>query len=260
MASPTRTVLALCAHPDDAEFRCGGTLTLLAQRGWKVHVATLTAGDCGSMEERSHQIAARRHAEAAAAAARLGGSYYCLGQLDLQVFDTNETRGLATALLREVRPDCVLTHYPKDYMPDHDAASAIARVSIFNAPMPNYTVGPSAYLPPLPGLVPLYYFATPTGGRDYFGDPVRQRPHFHVDISSVVEQKDQLLACHASQREWLRKQHGVDQYMEMMKQYDAKVGREVGLVAAEAFLCHRGEPYPTTPLIQEALSDLVRLP
>lgn len=249
--------LTLMAHPDDAEFRFGGTLTLLAQRGWEVHIATTTAGDCGSMEERSNQIAARRHAEATAAAAKIGGQYHCLGALDLQVFDDNAMRGLATALLREVRPDCVLTHFPVDYMPDHDAASALARVAIFNAPMPNYTVGPSAYLPPLPGLVPLYYSGEPMGGRDYFGDPVRPAPHFYVNISSVTKEKAEMLGTHASQRDWLRKQHGIDQYIEMMRGYDAEIGGRVGVAAAECFLVHRADPYPKLPLIQEALADLV---
>jgi len=41
-------VLALFAHPDDAEFLCAGTLALLAARGATIHMATLTAGDCGS--------------------------------------------------------------------------------------------------------------------------------------------------------------------------------------------------------------------
>ena len=41
-------VLALFAHPDDAEFLCGGTLAHLAARGARIGIATMTAGDCGS--------------------------------------------------------------------------------------------------------------------------------------------------------------------------------------------------------------------
>lgn len=253
-----RTVLALCAHPDDAEFRCGGTLILLSRLGWRIHIATLTSGDCGSMQQKNNDIARRRTEEARQAAARIGGTYHCLGGLDLQAYDDNPTRGVATALLREVRPDCVLTHYPVDYMPDHDAASAIARVAIFNAPMPNYSVGPSAYLPPLPGLIPLYYFATPSGGVDYFGNRPAQKPHFWVDVSSVIEQKAEMLGTHVSQRDWLRAQHGVDQYIDMMREFDAQMGRDIGVPSAEPFLVHRGDPYPTPPLIQEALREFVR--
>jgi N-acetylglucosamine malate deacetylase 1 len=43
-----KRALALVAHPDDAEFMCCGTLTLLHERGWEIHLATMTPGDCGS--------------------------------------------------------------------------------------------------------------------------------------------------------------------------------------------------------------------
>ena len=39
--------LAILAHPDDAEFLCAGTLVRLAcERGWSIHIATMTPGDC----------------------------------------------------------------------------------------------------------------------------------------------------------------------------------------------------------------------
>ena len=250
-------ILTICAHPDDTEFRCGGILLLLARQGWKVDIATLTSGDCGSMQESPNAIAVRRAAEAQAAAKRLGGRYHCLGGQDLQVYDNNEMRAAAIALVREVDPACVVTHYPWDYMPDHDVASAVARTAVFCATMPNYVVGPAAYHRPTQELVPLYYFGTPMGGSDYFGNPVQQA-HFFVDISSVIEEKAELLACHASQREWLREQHGMDQYLEAMRAFDARVGAMVGVKYAEVFAMHKGEPYPHPPLLQEALAEHVR--
>lgn len=254
--STTKTVLALCAHPDDAEIRCGGTLTLLAQRGWQVHVATLSVGDCGSMEEGPNATAVRRRAEAQAAAVRMGGSYHSLNGLDLQVYDDNTMRAAAVALLRTVRPDMVITHFPIDYMPDHDAASAVARMAVFTAPMPNYAVGPAAALPPTTaGVVPLYYFG-PLGGTDWFGNPIA--PSFYVDISAVIDDKSEALACHASQRDWLRRQHGIDQYIEEMKAWDAAAGKEIGVAYAEGFTPHRGHGYPQTPVLQDALADLIR--
>ncbi len=38
-------VLAFGCHPDDLEFMAAGTLALLAERGYEVHVATMTGGD-----------------------------------------------------------------------------------------------------------------------------------------------------------------------------------------------------------------------
>src|SRR5690349_9372067 len=40
--------LTFLAHPDDAEILCGGTLVRLAAAGWNIHIATATAGDCGT--------------------------------------------------------------------------------------------------------------------------------------------------------------------------------------------------------------------
>jgi len=244
------TVLTLMAHPDDAEIRCGGALIRLARAGWRVHIATLSTGDCGSMEEKPIVIAARRRAEAQAAAARLGGTYHCLGGQDLQVYDDQAMRSAAVALLREIKPNLVITHYPVDYMPDHDAASAVARMATFTATIPNYVVGPASALPALPAIPPLYYVG-PLGSVDYFGKPVH--PEFCVDISEVIDEKAAMLACHASQRDWLRKQHGIDQYIEDMKQADAKLGVTVGMRYAEGFFQHRGHAYPQTQILQTAL-------
>lgn len=88
----TPCVLALCAHPDDAELQCGGTLLRLAHLGWTVHIGTLSAGDCGSIETAPAVIATRRMAEATAAATRLRGTYHCLGGRDLQLSDNQILR------------------------------------------------------------------------------------------------------------------------------------------------------------------------
>ena len=55
--------MVIVAHPDDAEFLCAGTLLRLhAEHGWAVHVATMTAGDCGSAEHAPDEIAPLRDA------------------------------------------------------------------------------------------------------------------------------------------------------------------------------------------------------
>ncbi len=61
-------ILALHAHPDDIEFQCAGTLTLLRQAGHHVTIATMTPGDCGSAVHDAETIAAIRRDEARSAA------------------------------------------------------------------------------------------------------------------------------------------------------------------------------------------------
>src|SRR5574341_764486 len=242
-------VLTLMAHPDDAEFLCGGTLALLAQHGWRIHVATATPGDCGSTTLKPEEIAASRREEARAAARVLGGDFHCLERRDLQVQYDVETVAAACSLLRTVRPRLVITHSPNDYMLDHEQISLVARAAAFNAPIPNAPAPPGTR--PLTAIPHLYY-ADPVEGRDALGSPVL--PDILVDISITLDTKLAMLACHASQREWLRSQHGMDDYLESARRWSQARGALVGCASAEGFRQHRGHAYPQDDLLSLALS------
>jgi LmbE family N-acetylglucosaminyl deacetylase len=243
-------VLSLMAHPDDAEFLCAGTLARLQEKGWEVHIASMTPGDCGSMELPPEQIAAVRLEEGRRAAARIRGEYHCLDCRDLLVFYDAETIRKAVELVRQVRPAMVITHFPRDYMADHEFTSLVARMACFGAPAPNFRTG---RLPGVPacGGIPHLYYAAPIEGLDIFGDPVPFS--LAIDISEVIGLKADMLACHKSQREWLRAQHGIDEYVESMKRWSAEVGRRVGVEYAEGFRQHKGHAYPQSDLLGELL-------
>lgn len=249
-----KRILAIHAHPDDVEILCGGTLALLADRGHTVIIATLANGDCGSAELPPEEIAAIRRREAEAAARLLGASYYCAGFRDLAVFCDDSSRRKVTEILRETRPDIVLAASPIDYMADHEAASALARDACFGAPIPNYKTGNAAPLAAIPHL----YYMQPVANEDHWGAFVR--PRFVVDIRGVMARKCELLACHASQRDWLRSHHGMDEYIEAMKRWSRQLGELAGYEYAEGFRPHHGHPYPRTPLLEELLNGLVKPP
>ena len=69
-------------------------------------------------------------------------------------------------------------------------------------------------------------------------------PAFRIDISGVIEDKTRMLACHESQRAWLRKHHGVDNLLDEMKQWGAAQGQAAGVKYAEGFRQHLGHSYP----------------
>jgi LmbE family N-acetylglucosaminyl deacetylase len=115
-------ILAAHAHPDDIETLAAGTLALLAGQGHSIVIATLTAGDCGSCGLGPEETSAIRQVEARTAAAMIGAGYRCLGFPDLGVFSDDATRRRVTELVRELRPDLVITAPPADYHPDHEAA------------------------------------------------------------------------------------------------------------------------------------------
>jgi LmbE family N-acetylglucosaminyl deacetylase len=237
-------VLTLMAHPDDAEILCGGTLALLAELGWVVHIATGTPGDCGSSKLKPDEIAAIRRQEAKRAAQVLGGKFHCLERRDLRVHYDDETIAAACGLLREVRPRLVITHSPSDYMVDHEQISLVARAAAFNAPIPNAPAPPGSK--PCESIPHLYY-ADPIEGKDVFG--VAIAPTLLIDIGEVLETKLAMLAAHESQREWLREHHGIDEYLESTKRWGCARGRLARCDYAEGFRQHGGHAYPQDDLL-----------
>jgi LmbE family N-acetylglucosaminyl deacetylase len=237
--------LSLLAHPDDAEILCAGTLIRLARLGYEIHIATATAGDCGTMTETREAISATRRAEATAAAAQIGATYHCLGESDLYVVYDKPTIRKAVDLFRRVAPTLAFTHAPKDYMVDHEMVSLLARAASFGHGAPN-----ASDLPLLPGtIVPHLYYCDPVEALDPLGNLVE--PTTWVDITPELEKKSQMLAAHVSQREWLRAHHHMDEYLEAMRRHATMRGNQVGSPAAEAFVQHRGHAYPRNDLLAE---------
>lgn len=262
----SNVLLSVLAHPDDAEFLCGGTLIrLIREKNWQVHIASMTAGDCGSAEYGPDEISHIRRQEGANAAALVGATYHCLEEHDLRVFYNERALEKVTKLFRQVRPAIVITHSPADYMPDHEMTSYVARAAAFAAPVPNYLRSPLA-----PGgrgeggegekgaqpldRIPHLYYADAVEGKDPLGREIQ--PGFYIDISKVIETKAEMLACHASQRNWLRKHHGMDHYIQTMRDSSAQQGRHCGTAFAEGFRQHLGHSYPQDNLLGSVLGAI----
>ncbi len=247
-------ILAMHAHPDDIEFLMGGTLALLAP-AHELTFATFTNGDCGTATHTREEIGRIRMAEGAKAAALLGATFRCLEQHDLELELRNELRWEVVELMRRAKPDIVMTASPECYMVDHEIASAIVKDACFAAPVPNYDTRKPDRAPPL-AKVPYLYYADPVELTDKFGRPVT--PMFAVDVSTVIAKKVDLLACHASQRDWLRKHHGMDAYIETMKTWSGERGKLIGAAYAEGFRQHLGHSYPHDNILATLLGDKVK--
>ncbi len=248
--------LAVLAHPDDAEFLCAGTLVRLArEHGWRVHVASMTPGDCGSAEHGPEEIARIRRGEGKAAAEAIGGTYHCVEERDLRVIYTEPALEKVVRLLNTVRPRVVFTHSPDDYHLDHEQTSKLVRAATFAAPIPNFLHGPGRREPHPPlDHIPHVYYCDPLEGKDAFGRPIV--PAFRVDITAAIEDKARMLSCHESQRAWLRKHHGVDSLVDSMREWAATQGRAAGVSFAEGFRQHLGHSYPQDNLVGQLLGSV----
>lgn len=238
------------AHPDDAEILLGGTLFHLKSLGWELGILTMTSGDCGSATHSKEEISRIRYAEAKAAADFLGAWYECAGLMDVEIFANAENQRRVVELMRIFNPDVVITHSPVDYMLDHEETSRLIRGACFALSMPLYQTRQIAPANPTTATPALYY-ADPIEGIDTMGE--RRWPHFYVNITETLKSKKEMLGHHASQRDWLRAHHGVDQYLNQMAEWAARFGAECGFDFAEGFRQHLGHGYPHEPVLQQAL-------
>jgi LmbE family N-acetylglucosaminyl deacetylase len=246
-----KTALAFCAHPDDVELMCAGTLALLHQKGWQIHIATMTPGDCGTMELSPAQISKIRKKEAAASAKLLGGKYYCAESEDIFVTYGKAIILKTVKILRQTQPTLVFAPSPNDYMLDHEITSKIVRNACFAIGIPNIkTPGAKPF-----GHTPYLYYVDPIEAKDKFGTFIK--PGFYVNISTAMDMKEKMLCCHASQREWLRAYHGMDEYVIAMKRQCALRGKEIKVKYAEGFRQHLGHAYPQDNILKAELGKLV---
>jgi LmbE family N-acetylglucosaminyl deacetylase len=246
-----KVALALCAHPDDAEFMCTGTMALLYQKGWQIQITTMTPGDCGSAKLNRAQISKIRKAEATTSAALLNGSYHCLECDDVFIMYDKPSLLKAVKLIRMVQPLIVFAPSPDDYMVDHEMTSRIIWAACFAAGIPNIkTPGIKPY-----GRTPYLYYVDALEAKDKLGNVIKAS--CYVEITSQITLKEQMLCCHKSQRDWLMAHHGVDEYTAAMKRQGRMRGREIGVEYAEAFRQHLGHAFPHGNILKQELGNLI---
>jgi LmbE family N-acetylglucosaminyl deacetylase len=226
------SALVLFAHPDDAEFACGGTVAKWAQEGCEIHYVVLTDGSAGDNSPglTREQIAPVREAEQRAAAEILGvETVTFLGEVDGHLEVTTDTRRKVCQAVRRFRPEVLVTQDPsrlwfgEGYVNhwDHKQAGILGLTAV----MPDAPSRPM--FPELlaegyePYEVPNLYLMSPA------------EPDTYVDVTATFDRKLEALAAHASQGTetsipWMR---------ERAETYAAQAGN--GARYAEAFKAFR---------------------
>lgn len=181
MAEPL-DLLAIMAHPDDAELLCGGTLIKSASHGKRVGVLDLTAGEMGSLGS-----AATRAREADAASRQMGlVDRRCAHLPDAALENDHESRHVVASHLRELRPRVVITHWKVGRHRDHRVAAELVRDACFLSGLKKLDVEGEPFRP-----LKLVYA---TAFRED-ADP----PDIVVDITDQIERKLDVIALYASQ-------------------------------------------------------------
>jgi len=214
-----KTAIAIFAHPDDIEFVAAGTLLLLKNAGWEIHYMNLSSGNLGSATMSITETIGTRKTESQRAAQILGAEWHPGFSHDLEILYEIPTLRKLAAVVRQVRPQILLTHSPSDYMEDHMTTCRLTVSAAFARGVPNFETDPR--VDSITGDVTIYH-AQPHMNRDPLG--VIVRPSQFVDISSAMETKRAALSAHESQRAWLDASQGMDSYVKTME----NLGREVG--------------------------------
>ena len=190
--------------------------------------------------------------EAEKAAEVLGGTYEWVGLDDLSIHYCPEQLERVTDTVRRFAPDVVITHSPDCYILDHEETSKLVRMACFAAGVPLFPGPTTATTSGVPAL----YYADAVEGKDKFGAPVNA--DFFIEVTSVFDMRQDALACHASQREWLRSHHGLDDYLEANEIAARSRGERCGARYAEGFRQHLGHGYPQENVLGTTLEDVLR--
>jgi LmbE family N-acetylglucosaminyl deacetylase len=216
-------VLAIGAHPDDLETLCGGTLARFAREGHEVVMCHAANGGKGSYVRTSEEISRIRIGEARRAAEICGAEHVTLGLPDGEVLAADPVqRSLFVDLIRDARPDLIITHTPEDYHPDHNETSRLVFDTSFLATVP-LVVGTK----PCHSKVTPIYFMEPASGLGFV-------PTEFVDVTGVIDIKEAMVRAHESQVTWLREHAGGDLVGDM-KTISAFRGQQCGVSYAEGF-------------------------
>ncbi len=134
-----------------------------------------------------------------------------------------EQKRLVVDLVRDARPDVVITHAPNDYMGDHNETSKLVFECSFYATFRNL----ETELPRHETVTPLYFMDTIAG--------LGFVPTEYVDITGTIERKAAMLEAHETQLAWLRDHDGVD-IVEEMRTAARYRGQQCGVRYAEGFV------------------------
>ncbi len=215
-------VLAVVAHPDDADLLCAGTLARARDDGAAIGIAVMCNGDGGQPNKPIANLVQMRRKEMNAAGKLLGAKVFHGTASDGKLFDTTTERRKLMDIFRGFKPTLVIAHDSADYHADHQAASKVAEAASWLCA----STGQKTHRKALPAQPKLWFMDTINMSGFL--------PGFYVDVTPYMALKEKMVSCHKSQIA-----RGGDDNMpaivELLRLQAHARGEQANVTAAEAF-------------------------
>jgi LmbE family N-acetylglucosaminyl deacetylase len=208
-------IVVFGAHPDDAQYKAGGTAIKWAKLGHHVKLVSVTNGDIGHWQSAGGPLAQRRKAEVLATGKVWGVETEVLDIHDGELLPSLENRKLITKIIREFHADLVIAHRPWDYHPDHRYVGVLVQDAAF-------MVTVAFFCPDVPFLKknPVFMYSS-----DGFQKPYPFKPDVAVSLDEVFDQK--LAGIHlVTSQVYEGGANGSEEYMKTVPPESDELGRK----------------------------------
>jgi len=201
-------IVCVGAHPGDPEFGCGGTMAKYSDAGHSVTFLYITRGEASDRSKTYEEMAKLRTAEAFVSCKILHVTPVFFGQVDGNTILNNGENEKMTKMILELNPDIVFTQWPVDGHSDHQVTGMLPFTAWVRSNRKFH----------------LYFYEVNTGSETMCFTPTD-----YVDITDVIERKQQAMFAHKTQ-------DPVKRYNDYFKPLEEFRGLEAGVKAVEAFI------------------------
>ncbi len=131
--------MAIGGHIGDMELTAGGVLATLALQGNRIVTVALTGGEKGNPPGQTvAEYREQKVREAHGFAEMLGGTAVVFDTPDGELLDDETNKFALADLIREYKPNVLLTHWKNSMHKDHEATHRIVRDAQFYAALPGF--------------------------------------------------------------------------------------------------------------------------
>ncbi|WP_125154163.1 PIG-L deacetylase family protein [Clostridium rectalis] len=166
-------VMAIGAHAGDMELTCGAVLTKYAMNGHKVTLVHMTSGEKGHPILSGDVYKKQKDKEANEFAGKIGAQAMILPYKDGELLDSEEVKFYVCDLIRQYKPDILITHWKNSIHKDHEATYKIVKDAVFYASIKSFQRDLS------PHCIRALYFA------ENWEDPEDFKPYIYIDVSET---------------------------------------------------------------------------